>query len=119
MQNQLHIYSFIYLLIDVFVYFFIYVCVYLLFIFIKNAKCDKRTLGLRLLGYERGFKWKNIGDIGGPVHHGCGKMSIASDIRLLLIFSEKSLVEENKSQKLKKSALYQGEHWPLSEKETE
>ena len=37
-------------------------------------------------------------------------------------FSKKPLVEENKIQKFKKSAMYQGdlkEHWPFSGKEAE
>ena len=37
-------------------------------------------------------------------------------------FSKKKLVEENKTQKLKKSAIHEGdleEHWPFSGKEVE
>ena len=65
----LFIYLFIYLSISLLIYVFIYLCMnvstYLFFIHTENLKCYRRTLGLSLLGYQRGFKWKNSVDIWG------------------------------------------------------
>ena len=51
-------------------YLFIYLCmnvsIYLFIIYIENLKCDRRSLGLSLLGYYGGFKWKITIDIWGP-----------------------------------------------------
>ena len=49
------IYLFIYVFIYLFIYLFSYLCmnvsIYLFFIYIKNLKCDRRSLGRSLLGY--------------------------------------------------------------------
>ena len=55
----LFIYSFMYL----FIYLCMNVSIYLFIIYIENLKCDRRSLGLSLLGYQGGFKWKIIIDI--------------------------------------------------------
>ena len=51
----LFIYLFIYVFIYLFIYLFSYLCmnvsIYLFFIYIKNFKCDRPSLGRSLLGY--------------------------------------------------------------------
>ena len=60
------IYLFIHLFIYLFMYLFIYLCIIYLFSFFhlyRKLRCDRETLRLSLVGYLRGFKWKNIVDI--------------------------------------------------------
>ena len=54
--SNIYIHIYIYLFIYLFMYLFIYLCnvyvsIYLFFIFIKNLKCDRRTLRLTLMDY--------------------------------------------------------------------